>query len=270
MLVASMAGWLLLAAALILAAELGYRLHAWVRSRKRDDPSDEDEGSGYVLSAALGLLGLLIAFVFSMAAAHHEERRELVQVEADAISGAVQHFELLPQPYRGLLIRRMGDYVKIREEFFELGADFDAVDASMARAEALQDEIWVDASEALRQPESQFLTVPVLGAMNDMFDAASKRHSALNLRVPPRAIQVLIIYAVVTAAIMGHSLAPGRRRHRISSAGLFVLIAMAISLVIDLDSARIGSVHEPQAPMERVIAQVLEKAARATPPSTSP
>lgn len=266
MLVATMAGWLLLAFVLIVAAELGYRLHAWARSRRREDADDEDEGSGYVLSAALGLLGLLIAFVFSMAAAHHERRRDLVMVEAEAISGAVQHFELLPEPHRSGLVQTMGDYVKVRREFFELGADFEAVDASMERAEALQDEIWREAAAALREPQSQALTVPVLGAATAMFDAAAERHSALGLRVPPRAMQVLILYAVVTAAILGHGLAPGGRRHPTSTAGLLILIAMAISLVIDLDSPRHGSVMEPQEAMDRTVEQVLAKAARASAP----
>lgn len=262
--IATMAGWLLLALVLTAAAEAGYRLHLWARSRRREDADDEDEGSGYVLSAALGLLGLLIAFVFSMAAAHHERRRDLVMVEAEAISGAVQHFELLPEPHRTRLVQTMGDYVKERREFFELGADFEAVDASMARAETLQDAIWREAAAGLRQPEAQPLTVPVLGAATAMFDAAAQRHSALDLRVPPRAFQVLILYALVTAAIMGHGLAPGGRRHPTSTAGLFILIAMAISLVIDLDSARVGSVLEPQEAMDRTVEQVLAKAARAS------
>lgn len=264
-----MAGWLLLALVLIAAAEVGYRLHAWTRARRGeiDNPQDEDEGSGYVLSAALGLLGLLIAFVFSMAAEHHERRRDLVIVEADAIAGAVQHFEALPDPRRARLIVLMADYAKARREFFDVGDDFEAIDATMARAEALQDAIWAEAVAAVAEPPAQHLTVPVLGAASAMFDAASQRYAALDLRVPVRAFQVLILYAVVTAAILGHGLAPGRRRHPTSTAGLFVLIAMAISLVIDLDSARIGSVHEPQGPMEHVVAQVLAKAARAAGPA---
>lgn len=271
MLAVAISGWLLLAVVLIAAAEVGYRLHAWMRARRGEGLiDDEDEGSGYVLSAALGLLGLLIAFVFSMAAAHHERRRDLVLVEADGIAGAVQHFEVLPEPHRTKLIQTMGDYVKVRRQFFDVGDDFDAVDASMERTEALQDVIWAEAVAAVAAPEVQHLTVPVLSATDAMFDGASQRYAALDLRVPMRAFQVLILYAVVTAAILGHGLAPGRRRHPTSTAGLFVLVAMAISLVIDLDSARIGSVHEPQGPMERVIDQVLEKAAQTSGAAPTP
>ena len=132
----------------------------------------------------------------------------------------------------------------------------------MQRAEALQDVIWSEAVAAVQAPEARHLTQPVLGATSAMFDAAAQRYTALDLKIPARAIQVLILYAVVTAAILGHSLAPGGRRHPTSTAGLFLLIALGISLVIDLDSARFGSVNEPQGPMERTVEQVVAKAAR--------
>lgn len=268
MLGALMAGWVLLALVLIAAAEVGYRLHAWQRARRGEArETDEDEGSGYVLSAALGLLGLLIAFVFSMAAQHHDLRRDLVLVEAEAIAGAVQHFEVLPEPHRSRLIATMGVYAKERRTFFEVGDDLEAIDASMARAEALQDEIWAEAVAGVAEPQVQHLTVPVLAATSEMFDAAAQRRAALDLSVPLRAFQVLILYAVVSAAILGHGLAPGGKRHPTSTAGLFVLVALAISLVIDLDSARIGSVDEPQGPMERVVEQVKAKAERAARPA---
>ncbi len=264
---ATLLGWILLALIQIIAAEAGYRLHNWARARRKENPDDEDEGSGYVLSAALGLLGLLIAFVFSMAAAHHETRRDLVLREADAISSAVQHYQLLPEPHRTVLISTMADYVKVRRAFFDVGDDFDKIDETMARTEALQEVIWNEAGVALAIPQAQRLTVPVLNVTSQMFDSAALRYEALNVKVPDRALQVLILYAVVTAAIMGHGLAPGGRRHFTSTAGLFLLIALAISLVIDLDSPRVGSVHVSQAPMERVINQVLVTAAK-LPPAT--
>lgn len=266
MLGATLLGWIGLTFLQIGAAEAGYRLHHWTRSRRREDPNDEDEGSGYVLSAALGLLGLLIAFVFSMASNHYETRRDLVLREADAISASVQHFQLLPEPHRAKLIATMADYVKVRREFFDVGSDFDKIDETMDRTEALQEVIWADAGAALRTPEGQPLTVPVLNIAGEMFDAAAMRYAALEVQVPDRALQVLVLYALVTAAIMGHGLAPGGRRHFTSTAGLFLLIALAISLVIDLDSPRAGSVHVSQAPMERVVAQVLATAAKLPPP----
>lgn len=258
---ATVVGWLMLAAVLILAAEAGYRVHRWARARTKADPDDEDTGSGYVLSAALALLGLLIAFVFGMAADRYEGRRQLVLAEANAISTAVLRYDLLPEPHRTALIKTMADYVKVRRDFFDEGADMEKVRAAEDRTDAMQAVIWQESGAAVRTPEGAPLVNLVLNATNEMFDLATSRHAALDARVPARALHVLILYAVVAAAIMGHGLAPGGRRYLISTSGLFVLVALAISLIIDLDSPRVGSVRVPQGPMVHVAEQVAEMAA---------
>ena len=261
MLGATLLGWLMLALVLILAAEAGYRIHLWARKRVKNEDED-DAGSGYVLSAALGLLGLLIAFVFGMAADRYEGRRQLVLQEANAISTAVLRYDLLPEPHRTQLIQTMADYVKVRREFFDFGDDMAQVKAAEARTDELQGQNWAEAGAAVRTPQGEPLVNLVINATNEMFDLATSRHAALDARVPARALHVLILYAIVAAAIMGHGLAPGGRRHLVATSGLFVLVAMAISLIIDLDSPRVGSVRVPQAPMEQVSDQVVKMAAK--------
>ena len=257
---ATLLGWLLLTAVLVLAAELGYRLHS--RSLSRERGKDESEtgeagsGSGYVLSAALGLMGLLIAFVFSMANDRYVERRQLVLAEANAISTAVLRYQLMPEPHRSELLRSMAQYVKVRLEFYDLGADMERVGDAEARAEAMQATIWRQVNAAVRTPQGAPYAMGVMMPTNDMFNLEASRRAALEERVPPRALHVLVIFAVVTAAIMGHGLAHGRRRHLVSTCGLFVLVALAISLIIDLDNPRVGSVRVPQTPMENVARDV--------------
>ncbi|MBA4011460.1 MAG: hypothetical protein C0481_06295 [Phenylobacterium sp.] len=268
---ATLLGWLLLTAVLVLAAELGYRLHS--RSLSRERGKDESEtgeagsGSGYVLSAALGLMGLLIAFVFSMANDRYVERRQLVLAEANAISTAVLRYQLMPEPHRSELLRTMAQYVKVRLAFYDLGADMERVDEAEARAEAMQAKIWREVNAAVRTPQGAPYAMGVMMPTNDMFNLETSRRAALEERVPPRALHVLVIFAVVTAAIMGHGLAHGRRRHLVSTCGLFVLVALAISLIIDLDNPRVGSVRVPQTPMENVARDVEALAAA---PSPSP
>ena len=271
---ATLLGWVLLAAVLILAVELGFRLHsrALDRSRARGDAEIDGSGSGYVLSATLGLLGLLIAFVFSMANDRFVERRQLVVAEANAIETAVLRYQLLPEPHRSDLLKTMASYVKVRLEFYDFGNDMARVADSEARAEGLQARIWRQLGAAVRTPEGSGLAISMLLPTNEMFNLETARRAALEERVPLRALHVLVIFSVVTAAIMGHGLAHGRRRHLVATSGLFVLVAMAISLIVDLDSPRIGSVRVPQGPMEHVARQVEAMAAGAPlrPPSAPP
>ena len=66
---------------------LSVRVGVWLRSRgKHADNRTDDEG--YLLSAALALLGLLIAFTFSLALNRYDSRRDFVVLEANAIGTA--------------------------------------------------------------------------------------------------------------------------------------------------------------------------------------
>ncbi|MEN9665227.1 MAG: hypothetical protein RLZZ326_1590, partial [Planctomycetota bacterium] len=71
--------------AMMIAAGSGHRLA--VRRLSRPNP-DAAVGAGAIDAAALGLLGLLIAFWFSLAATHLDLRRSLIVEEANAIGTA--------------------------------------------------------------------------------------------------------------------------------------------------------------------------------------
>jgi hypothetical protein len=212
----------------------------------------------------------LIAFVFSMANDRFVDRRQLVLDEANAISTAVLRYQMMPEPHRGQLLASMGDYVKVRLQFYDYGADMERVGQAEAQAEAMQTKIWRQIEAAVRTPEGAPLAMGVLMPTNEMFNLESARRAALEERVPVRALHVLVIFSVVTAAIMGHGLAPGRQRHLVATSGLFILVAMAISLIVDLDNPRIGSVRVPQAPMESVARKVEAMAAQVTPTQRPP
>lgn len=245
-------GWIALTGALIVTVEAGFRFRWWRGPGRHRSAADDPQGSAYVLSAALALLGLLIAFVFNLAANHFETRRQLVPLEASAISTAVNHYRLLSEESRGRLTKVMADYTKARLSFSEVGLDVRKIDESRRTTAAIQDRIWQEVGIAVAQPDYRHLAVSTLRATTDMFDIATARQAALETRIPGRALQVLILYALVAAAIMGHSLGGARQRHFIATSGLFALIALAINLIADLDTPRIGSVQVSQAPMQRL------------------
>jgi hypothetical protein len=97
---------LLLFGAMCLAALLGIALQRLPRGRDRDADSSQE---GYVVSATLGLLALLLGFTFAMATDRFDSRRALVVEEANAIGTAYLRAQLLPEPHRartsGLLLR---------------------------------------------------------------------------------------------------------------------------------------------------------------------
>jgi hypothetical protein len=84
--------------AMYLAAALGAAVRA--RSDRLRPQTTGGEGEGLVVSAALGLLALLIGFTFSLAVERLAARRLLVLEEANAIGATYLRAQLLDEPHR--------------------------------------------------------------------------------------------------------------------------------------------------------------------------
>ena len=77
---------------MLLAAQAG----AISRKRLARPARAGEDAEGYLLSATLALLGLLIAFTFSGAASRFDARRDLIVTETNAIGTAWLRLDLLP------------------------------------------------------------------------------------------------------------------------------------------------------------------------------
>lgn len=236
-----------LAASLLLSQEIGYR------SGRRMGASDETTGAGHLLSAALALLGLLIAFTFSMASDRYEARRALVLAEANALSTTYLRVQALDEPFRGRLSQGVVAYGQARQDFFAAGEDAKRLAAAEAETDALQARLWADLMPAVRAAPTATINPALLETANELFDLASSRQAALEAHVPDAILRSLVVYALVAAAMLGYGMASAGRRHMVASLALFVLVSLAVTLILDLDRPRAGSVTISQAPFVRTL-----------------
>lgn len=241
--------WAGYSAALILTLEAGYRSYLWVRRRRH---LAGEEGSAFVMSSALTLLALLVAFTFGMAHSNFELRRDLVTAEATSISTTHLRQQLLDNPQRDRLNALMQDYVRVRMEFSTDRADPAALQSVRLRTAQLQSAIWEVTDQALDTPIGARISVPLLNATNEMFDDAERRYAAFDARVPQRILRSVHLFALGSALLVGLTLAATGARHFISTSGLFILVGLALSLINDLDNGATGLITTSQAPMERV------------------
>jgi hypothetical protein len=244
---------LTLAVGMVLTEELAFRLRRAISLRW--EPPQEGPGVGYLISAALALLGLLIAFTFSMAASHHDLRNEAVAVEANAIRTAYLRYQLVDEPERGDLSRLTLAYLEARERADAAVADPERAAELGEEAVRLQERIWAELAMVLRDPADAFLATPLVLATNDMFAAGATRRAATETRVPVVILRTLALYAMMCALFMGYGLASGGR-HFAASTTLFLLIALTITLVVDIDRPRPGAVRVDEAPLQRAAARI--------------
>lgn len=231
---------------------LGLVLSAWIgialRGRLRPDPAD-DASEGYLLSSALALLALLIGFTFSMALNRYDARRMMVVAEGNAIGTAWLRAELVTGPTGDPLRRAMRDYAAIRLQL-PRSADPNVVERDTARAQAV---IWMQVRAAM-PTLSPPLVSPLVTATTEMFDAASTRHWEREARIPALVLDILIVSALISSAVVGYVLGGQGRRHALVTVMLFVLLSLAITLILDLDRPWSGAITISQEPMETAVA----------------
>lgn len=239
--------WLLvplLFGALVIFAGLGI----WMRGLLKPDPHD-DASEGYLLSAALALLGLLIGFTFSMALSRYDMRREALVAEANAIGTAWLRTGLAEGAAGEALRRDLRAYARQRAALPQL-ADTDAAEM---RSGVMQARIWADLRAAVPAMPPP-LAATLVTATTEMFDAASTRRWERAARIPSLVLDILVISALIASGIVGYVLGGQGRRHALVTGLLFALLSLAIILILDLDRPWSGMVTIPQAPMEAVVA----------------
>ena len=240
---ASIPLWLLgilIFCALFAASLIGTELR--LRWRKEGEGGGDSEG--YLLSAALALLGLLIAFTFSLALSRYDSRRELVVTEANAIGTAWLRAGLAGDAAGPRLQAQIARYADIRLRLPERG-QADAVEQATGRAQA---ELWAAMRTAIADVPPP-VAATIVSATNEMFDVASARKAEREARIPGRVIEVLMLYALMSAAIVGYVLGRSGRRHRLVTAVLFILLTLALLLILDLDRPWSGAITVSQQPL---------------------
>src|SRR5580698_1431175 len=107
--------------------------------RHAADPEGSGAGLGAIDGAVFGLMGLLIAFTFSGAAARFDARRQLVGQEANAIGTAYLRIDLLPPAVQPVMRNDFRNYVDARVQMYRsIRYSLDTAKHDMDRTNELQ------------------------------------------------------------------------------------------------------------------------------------
>jgi hypothetical protein len=231
---------------------------AWLWRRSQKGADSEGSQEGYIVSAVLGLLALLLGFTFSLAVDRFDARRLLVLEEANAIGTAYLRTQLLPEPNRG---RLSGLLVRYTENRVALAKARPGQNSQLlAVNDALLTDIWAAAAAGFDSIKTLDFSSTFVESINSVIDDAAARKAARAARVPPAVFLVLFIYMVVTAGVLGYVLKG--TRGRIAGGLLLALLTLSLMLIIDIDRPVLGVVTESQRPMEDLLTSL-----KATPPS---
>ena len=224
---------------MLLLVELGRRVGA---RRLADDPEGARAGVGAVEGAVYGLLGLLIAFTFSGAAARFDARRQLIVEEANDIGTAYLRLDLLPAEPRAQLQEKFRRYVDSRLETYRKLPDLRAAEAELARSVGLQNEIWTLALNSARA-EAPPATMLLLPALNQMIDITTTRTAAARLHPPSVVFLMLGVLALVSSLLAGYGMAGGKTRSWLHMLAYAAITTGGVYVILNLEYPRLGFIR---------------------------
>lgn len=214
---------------------------AWIGMRvRRIAPLDDDRRHDFnlIVAATLTLLGLLIAFSFSMAASRYDQRKDFEEGEANAIGTAWLRCDLLAVEDRAKMRDMLRQYVGQRIQFYTASRDdLGRINADTAR---LQSELWARAvSATARNPTP--VNALLVASINDVINAQGYTLASWRNRIPVSASVLMAMIAFLCNGLVGY----GARSTSIRTPLLLVLpliVASAFMLINDMDAPRHGFV----------------------------
>ena len=125
--------------------------------------------------------------------------------------------------------------------------------AAQKHSEALQGPLWQRTAAAARASQTPALANALVQSITRMIEVQAQRKAALDARIPPAVLFALMAYAVGVAGILGY-VAAGAHGHRSHiSWVLFMLIALAFIIILDLDRPGDGLIIVSEANMNDMI-----------------
>lgn len=234
-----------LLALLLVAIGLGHRAGRGGGASSQQTMKDHVNS---IQSSLLAVLGLLLAFSFSLALQRFDNRNAAVVDEANAIGTAFLRARLLPGPAdedaRGLLSK----YIDLR---VRTGAvPFDGPDerkALLAETCRVQAALWdVTCKASVSTPNS----IPAglfVASVNEMIDSFGRREAAQRRHVPEIILWILFVTVAMTGWVVGFAAGLAGHRPAVVFYALALLIVALTILIIDLDRPRRGLIRVDQA-----------------------
>jgi hypothetical protein len=210
---------------------------------------------GALQTALLGLLALLLGFTFAMALARFEERKALVVEEANALGTTFLRTQFLPEPRRQEVARLLKEYVAARIAFnVEPNEQVrTTVEATSAR---LQQELWSHtATAAAQQPTSAPMGL-LIHALNQAIDVREEIRAARDNHVPETVLVLLFSITVAALVFIGYGSGLTGLRRFLPNAVFALLIALVLTIILDLDRPRRGLIRVSQTSMIRLKAHI--------------
>lgn len=223
---------------LVLFYVVGYRLRQR-RSLKRQEVTHSNMST--INGMLLGLLGLMLAFSFSMSNERFDTRRTLIIEEANNIGTVVLRTDIFPDSLRGILRADLRQYLEERIAFYEVGMDLERAAMHYLRADSISGRVWTLVARYAKTDDVTVKTSEIVPALNAMIDITTTRRAAGEATLPASIIYFLFLLSMGTAFLLGYE--DKGPLDWVMVLGFSVMLSATVFTIIDLDRPRSGIIN---------------------------
>lgn len=219
----------------VLAIEIGFRIGN-ARFSKQNKPQMAQVRA--IMGASLGLLAFMLAFSFSIAQQHFEERTRAYMMEVSAIDSAFRGADLIQPQAREAAQDLLRDFARLRIETTEVARskDIEAVVELIRESEEIHDLLWSIAESSMEGEGSGAHSSIFANAILAMIDAHDARlQGAFFNRISPIIWVTLLLIALLSMVVTGYQAGLTGSRSSLATWSLAITFAVVMALVTDLD-----------------------------------
>jgi hypothetical protein len=228
-----------------------YLLGNRVRSRSvNKHPELAKVEFGAINGTLLALLGLLLAFTFSMSNSRFDTRRQLVIEEANTIGTVILRADIYPDSMRQLLRTNLKEYVGQRIAFYKEGMNMQKVVSHYLKADSIGKVVWSIAANYAKVDDITTRTSEMIPALGAMIDITTTRRAAGEATIPDLIMYFLFILCLGSAFLLGYE--KPNQIDWIIVIGFGMLLSLTVYVIIDLDRPRSGLI-DMDVPNQKII-----------------
>ena len=201
----------------------------------------ESKADSTILGSLITLLGLILAFTFSMSLNYYNMRREVIVEEANDIGTAILRADLYREADRNLFRADFKKYVDARIDFFTAGSDGKKIIAAQKLSSAIQQQLWARASQLSKDSGSTTVaSMQMIPALNSMIDITTTRIYGNIVHLPDAIIYLLFLLSCASTFFIGYMFG-GKEKFDWLMAVVFCLFtSLVVFVIFDLDRPRRG------------------------------
>ena len=238
-------------AAVLAAAEVGFRIGTWLQ--RRDPESGGVQVNGAVVGSMLGLMAFLMAFTIGIVIGQHNGRKEMVVTEANAVGTAYLRAGFLSEPDRTSTRDFLREYVELR---LAVAADLGLFDSGVKRSEEIHNELWSVVEDNVNQGKESAIMALFADSINEVIDVHTLRLAAFDLRLPRLFGIMLYAATILSFMLIGVAGSADGKRDWISVLLFALAFVVVLMLLVDLDRPQQGLLTVSQTALSDLLRQL--------------